>query len=581
MQPLFESLLQEASKERFLTKNWDRFEAAGAGELQPLLTYVNSQAFENKAKEKGVNWQKLADDDIAFILKSFNDYNESGGSRSNRKAAKKADPVKVFTENDKGLKTVHEGENVTGADFCILDSMETDNWIFVVPLTWEACKYADSLNCGGQGAKWCIGYEKTQSYFNDYIIGEGDWFILAFSKNPNPPENEQKYMLAFKGGLDDAYGVAWTQEDDKTDLYDYDFYSENLDGDFEDAMVQAFFDAIMQRDAGDNIYKEAQYQCVAENPMITDYLAITNRRLKVYFEGKCTAVQGVDFDYVILSTLCNDDYLVMAPLSEEGIEALAKATGSKWLMTEQDAIKGWAEDCYVFVFILQKMTGKCLLVGVNPIKEPVVWDVKGRNVPEELRKFGFNSKQLWQKMKTGVLTGQVPRSIFTDIYSRYGNQLEDTNFFADAASRLPSYIERVDVNYGLTEFYSTKQLTEEEFMDILTMCFKMGYYIAWSVFDEQPWAMGGFKYTTDGVPIKLEPFDGFKGSKRRTITAYKAVIEGSTWIVVKIDGITGDGIETRRKVAEVFADFDLHTSPGYVLTCAFDNEYYTVKLWDD
>lgn len=563
--------------------NWDRFKAAGADAYDPqqLLVYVNSQAFENKAKERGINWQKLSSEDISFILESFSGYNEAGGSRSNRKAAKKADPVKVFTDNGKGLKTVHEGENVTGADFCILDSMETDNWIFVVPLTWEACKYADSSNCGGQGAKWCIGYEKTQNYFNDYIIGEGDWFILAFSKNPNPPENEQKYMLEFKGGLDDAYGIAWTQEDDKTDLYDYDFYDENLDEDFEDAMVQAFHDAIMDIDIGDSVYKEAQYQHVAENPMITDYLAITNSRLKVYFEGKCTAVQGVDFDYVILSTLCNDEYLVMAPLSEEGIEALAKATGSKWQMVAQEnGIKDYASDCYVFVFILQKMTGKCLLVGVNPIKETIVWDEKGRDVPDALRKFGFNSKQLWQKIKTAALTGQVPRSIFTDIYTRYGSQLEDTDFFADAASRLPSYIERVDVNYGMTEFYSTKQLTEEEFKGILNACFEFGYYIAWTTFDEQPWAMGGFKYMTEGVPIKLEPFDGFAKSKRRTITAYKAIIDEVTWIVVKIDGITGDGIETRRKVAEIFADFDVYTSPGRVLKCPFNDDYYTVSLWE-
>lgn len=550
----------EASKERFLTKNWDIFQAAGAKDFQPLLTYVNSQAFENKAKEKNINWQTLDNDDILFILKSFDDYNNAGGSRSSRKAAKKVDPIKVFTDNGKGLKTVHEGENVTGADFCILDSLENDEWIFVVPLTWEACKYADSSNCGGQGAKWCIGYEKVKSYYDDYIMGDGAWFVLAFSKNPNPLENKLKYMLQLGAGR----STAWSQED-----YKYDFWVQDF-GDDEN-FLEAFKNAILSESAGESIYKEAAQQFISTNPMVTDYLTIEHK-LRLYYEGKCPAIKDTEFDYVILSSLCDDNYLVLAPLSEKGIKALAKATYSAWQI-EHNEFKDYALDCYSFVFILQKMTGKCFLVGVNPIKETFVWNKKGENVPQELNKMGFNHKQLWQTMRNAALTGKVPRSIFMEIYNRYGNQLEDSEFFMNAYEFLPSYIEQVNINGNGTEFYSTKHITEDELKEILNSCFKAGYYIEYFEYDEQPLTDGKFKYLTESVPIKFKRFDGLKGAKC-VVDAYQAVVDGAFWIFAKFDNTVD--ISNKRRIAEVLIDQDISTSPGLIARCEY-NDYFVIK----
>ena len=95
---------------------------------------------------------------------------------------------------------------------------ESKNWLFVAPLTWEAAVYCDSSENQGAGAKWCIGYEKDESYWNDYFIDNGSLFIMAFNKNYRTLNQEElqtnlKYMLeyTYRKGLN-----VWNQADEKT-----------------------------------------------------------------------------------------------------------------------------------------------------------------------------------------------------------------------------------------------------------------------------------------------------------------------------------------------------------------------------
>lgn len=60
---------------------------------------------------------------------------------------------------------------------------EDDNFIYVSPLTYEAAKFMDSYNCGGAGAKWCIGWNDDRMYWNKYRR-DGDVFCLIMTK-PN------------------------------------------------------------------------------------------------------------------------------------------------------------------------------------------------------------------------------------------------------------------------------------------------------------------------------------------------------------------------------------------------------------
>ena len=69
---------------------------------------------------------------------------------------------------------------------------ETDDFLFVLPLTWEAAKFMDSSKCGGEGARWCIG-DKNSSWAWDHYTNPDEErefdrsaFVLLFNKHYDP-----------------------------------------------------------------------------------------------------------------------------------------------------------------------------------------------------------------------------------------------------------------------------------------------------------------------------------------------------------------------------------------------------------
>lgn len=61
---------------------------------------------------------------------------------------------------------------------------ETEDWLFVAPLTWEAAKFMDSSQyCGNAGAKWCIGWKNSDEYWKKYVHDDKDYFVLVFNKH--------------------------------------------------------------------------------------------------------------------------------------------------------------------------------------------------------------------------------------------------------------------------------------------------------------------------------------------------------------------------------------------------------------
>ena len=169
---LFEQVLQEASKARFITPFYDngiakKFEQIGIPTKEEMVNFYDTH---NELASK-IDWNKKKDDsffeDLLYNMQNFSS-----------KSTKKKNPIELF-KSRKDCKIIGEDEN----------------WIYVMPLEYSAARWMDSFDCGGQGAKWCIGYEKTDDYWNSY--NEHSLFILAFSKNPSPEENEQKYMIQF------------------------------------------------------------------------------------------------------------------------------------------------------------------------------------------------------------------------------------------------------------------------------------------------------------------------------------------------------------------------------------------------
>ena len=67
-------------------------------------------------------------------------------------------------ENSSTLNQENEKENSENLfvnmqnDFEIL--LKTEKWVFVWIKTFEGARFSNSLKCGGQYAKWCIGNDK-------------------------------------------------------------------------------------------------------------------------------------------------------------------------------------------------------------------------------------------------------------------------------------------------------------------------------------------------------------------------------------------------------------------------------------
>ena len=212
---LFEQILQEANKDRFLSKlyelygnileSYEDYNSNLASEFlycasrndldidnyyEPLLAFVNS----NAADKYKFNWQQKDKKDLyKDIMLAFISYIENG-TKSQRKRLAKQEPKKVFYNS--GLNVVESREDCSNADFIILNELEDDNFLYLGVLTHAAAVFCDSFYCGGIGARWCIGTKNDPDYFYDYV--EDSLFVLAFNKSSNT--EQRKFMFQFQLG---------------------------------------------------------------------------------------------------------------------------------------------------------------------------------------------------------------------------------------------------------------------------------------------------------------------------------------------------------------------------------------------
>ena len=153
------TLFLESSKDRFINKLniTDK-------EKQELKDFCDK--YPQYASR--INWQKrdLTWEDIKPILEL------PSQSKSAKKRQAKNDPKLLF---QRGSFIIYK---------------ETENWLYVLPQSWEDAKFIDSSACGGEGAKWCIGWKDSPAYWKGYTSGDEPWktssFILAFNKNYDP-----------------------------------------------------------------------------------------------------------------------------------------------------------------------------------------------------------------------------------------------------------------------------------------------------------------------------------------------------------------------------------------------------------
>lgn len=216
---LFEQILQEADKSRFIDKalaSEAAKEVLHDSDLQHyrdlFIKFINTGA-SDKYK---INWQQDPNGLFNELYSSYSDYISNGGSLRNRKNKIKKNPKELFKES--GLNISDEKSATENTDIVILDSLENKDYIFAIPMTYESCVWMDSFNCGGFGAKWCIGTSDNTYYWNDYTNNRNNLFCFILNKNelanPKNIENNLKFMLCLttEGLLDTK---AWTQDDEE------------------------------------------------------------------------------------------------------------------------------------------------------------------------------------------------------------------------------------------------------------------------------------------------------------------------------------------------------------------------------
>ena len=164
-----------------------------------LIDFFKSHSnFENK-----VDWNKFK----TLTKKEFDEVvasaDKTKGAEKRKEKSEIASDIKNIFKSQKGREFFIAGEN--------------DRWVFAAPLNYEAAVFCDSSENQGAGATWCIGYEKTASYWNHYIA-DGSVFVMAFNKNyKNLSKKDLQTKLKFMIQRDknDNYHV-WNQSDKDT-----------------------------------------------------------------------------------------------------------------------------------------------------------------------------------------------------------------------------------------------------------------------------------------------------------------------------------------------------------------------------
>jgi len=168
---IFENILREASKARFINQL-----DISDNEKEKWINFFDSPIGQQYSHK--INWQNK--DEVT--IENFEKVKELADN-SNTKNKKKAYQDLIGRDR----KSLFEGKE--GFDLVY----ENNDWLFYTVDNYEAAVFCDSIECGGQGAKWCIGTKDNNEYWYRYQNG-GDRFILVIRKGDAGPD-DLKYMI--------------------------------------------------------------------------------------------------------------------------------------------------------------------------------------------------------------------------------------------------------------------------------------------------------------------------------------------------------------------------------------------------
>jgi len=107
----------------------------------------------------------------------------------NNKALTYGDFEKVFEAANASRKKIRRDSKLNpdilfGGYNCRIVK-QTKEYLMVMPLDWECAVFFNSFNCGGEGARWCIGDKGNFCRWNEYV-SEGHLFYLIFFIKKHP-----------------------------------------------------------------------------------------------------------------------------------------------------------------------------------------------------------------------------------------------------------------------------------------------------------------------------------------------------------------------------------------------------------
>ena len=307
---LFEYILQEANKERFFRTLWEKFSDTDENiqsyniSYQDLLNFVNSDdsILKKEFEELGLDWRSNKDVHLKWtaIINSYIERKEKKVERNKKKEIFKAKTFKEAAEAT-GYKVVETcSEPLSGVSFIHLSDLENEKYDFYVPLSHNACVFCDSVQAGGQGAKWCIGYEGSNGYWLDYTA-EGNIFILAVNKEkfnrPDTLSNNLKFMIQLSRA--DYSSCAWSQDNDPESVIGFEFFKQEFGRSIDEMEVS--LKPLLQNT--DSVYSKYSSQFtnshyVPEKKIPIEYiLAFSREKIQDYiFEYEGLKTLAIDFE---------------------------------------------------------------------------------------------------------------------------------------------------------------------------------------------------------------------------------------------------------------------------------------------
>ena len=96
----------------------------------------------------------------------------------------------------------------------------TEDFLIVMPLDWECAVFFNSFDCGGTGAKWCIGDKNHFRHWNNYVSDKNIFYLIYFVKKH--PVYERKILIQY-----DREAGEFTTWDTKSAAWSYPSFFEH------------------------------------------------------------------------------------------------------------------------------------------------------------------------------------------------------------------------------------------------------------------------------------------------------------------------------------------------------------------